>query len=122
MHFAKTGRHTPRPRPVQLFGEFVHLVDTVCYLGLTIGTETGRFGTSPKQEECSRNQKLYFIVEYKHKILPIMIMRAPCSGPQLECVSRNYRVFKPSDFALLTKQIGTLLTIILRGIGISFLC
>lgn len=38
MHFAKAGRHIPKPRPVQLVGQPIHWVDTVRYLGATLDT------------------------------------------------------------------------------------
>ena len=38
MLLATTGRCNPKPRPVQLFGEPNHWVDTAYYLGVTLDT------------------------------------------------------------------------------------
>ena len=38
MLFAKAGRSIPKPRPVQLFGDPLLSVDTVCFLGVTLDT------------------------------------------------------------------------------------
>lgn len=44
MMLASAARRIPTRRSGQLFGELVNLVDTVSYVGVTLGTETGSFG------------------------------------------------------------------------------
>jgi len=74
MLFAKAGRRVSKPRPVQLFGEPIHWVDTACYLGMTfdkrrissthidqvrkkVAQRLGGAGTSPKQQKRSVHQE-----------------------------------------------------------------
>jgi hypothetical protein len=67
MVFAKASRGNPKLRPVQLFGQQIHWVDTALYLGVNLdrrltwsnhidqvrkkATQTGIVGTSPEQKE-----------------------------------------------------------------------
>jgi hypothetical protein len=67
MFFAKTGRRILKTRPIQLFGQQIHSVDTVHCLGVILdtrltwsiridqvrkkATQPGSAGTSPEQEE-----------------------------------------------------------------------
>ena len=44
MLFVSAAKRISTHRPVQLFVDLVHLVDNICYLSVTLGTETGNYG------------------------------------------------------------------------------